>query len=128
MAESSNAAFANNVEKRKDKKGEVADPIAWYFEEKANALLKKRTHWEANEKRCMKERRKTTALRRKAIQTRRKWEDLQQVGIEHDNSEVDYEDILETLYYDTLHWHMIQNHQLSLIVTYVLSLYANVLL
>ncbi|PWA39745.1 hypothetical protein CTI12_AA569200 [Artemisia annua] len=69
MAESSHAAFANNVEKRKDKKGEVADPIAW----------------------------------RKVIQTRRNWEDLQQVGIEHDNSEVDHEDILETLDYDTLH-------------------------
>ncbi|PWA56468.1 hypothetical protein CTI12_AA104060 [Artemisia annua] len=97
MAESSNVAFANNVDKMKDKKGEVADPIAWYFEEKAKALLKKRMQWEVNEKRCMKERRKTTALRRKANQTRRKWEYLQQVGIEHDNSKVDHEDILETL-------------------------------
>ena len=44
-----------------------------------------------------------TALRRKVNQTRRKWEHLQQVGIEHDNSEVDHEDILETLDYDTLH-------------------------
>ncbi|PWA46095.1 hypothetical protein CTI12_AA512180 [Artemisia annua] len=103
MAESSNAAVANNVEKRKDKKGEVAEAIALYFEEKAKALLNKRTKWEANDKRCMKERRKTTALRRKVNQTRKKWEDLQQVGIEHDNSEVDHEDILKTLGYDTLH-------------------------
>ncbi|PWA78102.1 hypothetical protein CTI12_AA216970 [Artemisia annua] len=81
MAKSSNVALANNVEKRNDKKGEVAEAIAWYFEEKAKSLLKKRTQWEANGQRCMKERRKTTALRRKVIQTRRKWEDLQQVGI-----------------------------------------------
>ncbi|PWA45824.1 hypothetical protein CTI12_AA514150 [Artemisia annua] len=80
MTESSNAALANNVEKRKDKKGEVAEVVAWYFEEKAKALLKKRTEWEANEKRCMKEGQKTTALR-----------------------QVDHEDILETLDYDTLH-------------------------
>ncbi|PWA77930.1 hypothetical protein CTI12_AA219950 [Artemisia annua] len=101
MAESSNVALANNVEKRKDKKREVAEAVAWYFEEKAKASLKKRTEWEANEKRCIKERRKTTTVRRKVIQTRRKWEDLQQVSIEHDNSEVDHEDILETLDYDT---------------------------
>ena len=101
MAESSNASVANNVERRKDKK--LAEAVAWYFEEKAKAYVKKRSEWEANEKRCMKERRKTTALRRKVNQTRRKWEDLQQVGIEHDNSEVDHEDILETLDYDTLH-------------------------
>ncbi|PWA68693.1 hypothetical protein CTI12_AA305900 [Artemisia annua] len=101
MAESSNASVANNVERRKDKK--VAEAAAWYFEEKAKAYVKKRTEWEANEKQCLKERRKTTTLRRKVNQTRRKWEDLQQVGIEHDNSEVDREDILETLDYDTLH-------------------------
>ncbi|PWA97576.1 hypothetical protein CTI12_AA014450 [Artemisia annua] len=101
MAESSNAALANNVEKRKDKK--LAEAVAWYFEEKAKAYVTKRTEWEANEKQCMKERRKTTALRRKVNHTRRKWEDLQQVDIEHDNSEVDHEDILETLDYDTLH-------------------------
>ncbi|PWA95779.1 hypothetical protein CTI12_AA046990 [Artemisia annua] len=101
MAESSNAAVANNVERRKDKK--LAEVVAWYFEEKAKVYVKKRREWEANEKRCMKERRETAALRRKVNQTRRKWEDLQQVGIEHDNSEVDHEDILETLDYDTLH-------------------------
>ncbi|PWA48046.1 hypothetical protein CTI12_AA423430 (mitochondrion) [Artemisia annua] len=77
MAESSNASVANNVERRKDKKLEEA--IAW------------------------KERPKITALRHKINQTRRKWEDLQQVGIEHDNSEVDHEDNLETIDYDTLH-------------------------
>ncbi|PWA98760.1 hypothetical protein CTI12_AA014800 [Artemisia annua] len=69
MAESSNAAVANNVEKRKDKK--LAEAVAWYFEEKAKAYVKQRTEWEANEKRCMKERRKTTVLRRKVNQTRR---------------------------------------------------------
>ncbi|PWA57087.1 hypothetical protein CTI12_AA397710 [Artemisia annua] len=73
MAESSNAAVAN-VEKRKDKK--LAEAVAWYFGGKTKAYVKKRTEWEANEKRCMKERRKTTALRRTVNQTRRKWEDF----------------------------------------------------
>ncbi|PWA89209.1 hypothetical protein CTI12_AA112970 [Artemisia annua] len=101
MAESSNASVANNVERRKDKKLEEA--VAWYFEEKAKAYEKKRREWEAKEKQSMKERPKIIALRRKINQTRRKWEDLLQVGIKHDNSEVDHEDILETIDYDTLH-------------------------
>ncbi|PWA62340.1 hypothetical protein CTI12_AA262260 [Artemisia annua] len=97
MAESSHAAFANNVvpSTNSSRNDEV--------DKKAKALLKKRKQWEGNEKRCMKERPKTIALRRKVIQTRTKWEDLQQMGIEHDNSEVDHEDILETIDYDTLH-------------------------
>ncbi|PWA61549.1 hypothetical protein CTI12_AA369160 [Artemisia annua] len=57
----------------KRKDKKLAEAVAWYFEEKAKAY------------------------------TRRKWEDLQQVGIEHDNSEVDHKDILETLDYNTLH-------------------------
>ena len=48
MAESSNASVANNVERRKDKK--LAESVAWYFEEKAKAYVKKRSEWEANEK------------------------------------------------------------------------------
>ena len=142
MAESSQAAFANNVvpstkrsrnhevdmKQRKDKKEEDADPIAWYFEAKAKAGLKKRKQWEANEQQCIKERPRNRTYRCILTQTRRKYKDLQQVDLEYDNLQVDLEENLEQLTTTLYICHMIQNHPLSLIVryfVYVLSLYVH---